>query len=55
MKLHDSAGSPFVRNVMVVAHEHGLVNRIDLAPTTVGPVRANDALAAESPLIPPPS
>jgi glutathione S-transferase len=55
MKLRHSAGSPFVRKVMVVAHEHGLVNRIDLVPTTVNPIQANDALAPENPLMKVPS
>jgi glutathione S-transferase len=40
---------------MVVAHEHGLVNRIDLVPTTVNPIQANDAFAPENPLMKVPS
>jgi glutathione S-transferase len=40
---------------MVVAHEHGLVGRIELVPTTVSPVQANEALAPENPLMKVPS
>jgi glutathione S-transferase len=40
---------------MVLAHEHGLVGRIELVPTTVSPVQANDALASENPLMKVPS
>lgn len=39
MKLRHAAGSPFVRKVMIVAHELGLVGRLELLPTMVSPVR----------------
>jgi len=55
MKLRHAAASPFVRKVMVVAHEHGLVDRIELVPTSVSPVQANDTLAPENPLMKVPS
>src|SRR5580692_1017091 len=55
MKLRHAAGSPFVRKVMVIAHDLGLVGRIELLPTTVSPVQANDNLAAENPLMKVPS
>jgi glutathione S-transferase len=55
MKLRHSAGSPFVRKVMVVAHEHGLVGRIELLPTTVSPIQANESLSPENPLMKVPS
>jgi glutathione S-transferase len=55
MKLRHAAGSPFVRKVMVVAHEHGLVDRIELLPTTVSPLQANESLAPENPLMKVPS
>jgi len=55
MKLRHAAASPFVRKVMVVAHEHGLVDRIELVPTTVSPVQANESLAPENPLMKVPS
>jgi glutathione S-transferase len=55
MKLRHAAASPFVRKVMVVAHEHGLVDRIELVPTTVSPVQTNESLAPENPLMKVPS
>src|SRR5207237_10697175 len=55
MKLRHAAASPFVRKVMVVAHEHGLLDRIELVPTAVSPVQANDSLAADNPLMKVPS
>ena len=51
MKLRHSPGSPFVRKVMVVAHEHGLAGRIEIVPTTVSPTEANASLAPENPLM----
>ncbi len=55
MKLRHAAASPFVRKVMVVAHELGLADRIELVPTTVSPVQANASLAADNPLMKVPS
>ena len=55
MKLRHAAASPFVRKVMVVAHEQGLLGRIELVPTNVSPVQANASLAAENPLMKVPS
>jgi glutathione S-transferase len=55
MKLRHAAASPFVRKVMVLAHEHGLIGRIELVPTTVSPVQANADLAGENPLMKVPS
>ena len=55
MKLRHAAASPFVRKVMVVAHEHGLADRVELVPTTVSPVQANESLAPENPLMKVPS
>ena len=55
MKLRHTPRSPFVRKVMVVAHEHGLVDRIELVPTSLSPVQGNDALALENPLMKVPS
>lgn len=51
MKLRHAAASPFVRKVMVVAHELNLLERIELLSTTVSPVQVNDSLAAENPLM----
>jgi glutathione S-transferase len=40
---------------MVLAHEHGLTDRIELVPTSLSPVQGNDALALENPLMKVPS
>jgi glutathione S-transferase len=55
IKLHHSPGSPYVRKVMICAHELGLLGRIELVPTVVSPLQANDALAPENPLMKIPS
>jgi len=55
MKLRHAAASPFARKVMVAANELGLVDRIELMPTSVSPIQANDGLAAENPLMKVPS
>ena len=55
MKLRHSPRSPFVRKVMVVAHEHGLVDHIELLPTALSPVEGNAELARENPLMKVPS
>ena len=55
MKLRHAAASPFVRKVMVLAHEQGLLGRIELVATAVSPVQTNDSLAAENPLMKVPS
>jgi glutathione S-transferase len=55
MKLRHAAASPFVRKVMVAAHELGLIQRIELVPTSVTPIRANEQLAPENPLMKVPS
>jgi hypothetical protein len=39
MKLRHAAASSFVRKVMAPAHEHGLLGRIELVPTSVSPIR----------------
>jgi len=51
MKLRHAAASPFVRKVMLVAYEHNMAGRLELVPTTVSPVQANDTLAPENPLM----
>jgi glutathione S-transferase len=50
MKLLYSATSPYVRKVLVLAHEIGLADRIALVPVTVTPVTVNDTVAAANPL-----
>src|SRR6516164_1687888 len=55
MKLRHAAASPFVRKVMVAAHELALAGRIELEPTNISPIRANATLARENPLMKVPS
>jgi glutathione S-transferase len=55
MKLRYSPASPYVRKVMIVAHETGLADRIEKVTTAVVPVKANDELKAENPLVKLPS
>jgi glutathione S-transferase len=50
MKLHWSPRSPFVRKVMIVAHELGLTDRITLLRTVVATTRPHLPLMAENPL-----
>lgn len=50
MKLFFSASSPFVRKVMVVAHEVGLADRIELVPSGAHPVDRNAVIRADNPL-----
>jgi glutathione S-transferase len=51
MRLRYSPTSPFVRKVMVVAFETGLVERIERIPTSVAPTTPNDEVARENPLV----
>jgi glutathione S-transferase len=51
MKLRYSATSPYVRKVMVLALETGLAGRIEKIPTAVVPVKPNDELKGENPLV----
>jgi glutathione S-transferase len=50
MKLHWSPRSPFVRKVMIAAHELGLADRIALTRTLVAMTEPNHALLRENPL-----
>jgi glutathione S-transferase len=50
LKLHWSPRSPFVRKVMVAAHELGLVDRIDRVRTVVRMTRPNTDLLPDNPL-----
>ena len=51
MKLLYSQTSPYVRKVLVLAHETGLADRLELVPVTVAPVTPNPGVAAENPLV----
>ncbi len=50
MKIYFSAASPYVRKVMVVAHELGLVGRIERLPSAAGPVARDATIRKDNPL-----
>lgn len=50
MKLYWSSRSPFVRKVMVFAHEAGVADRIDCVRTIVAPTKPNPDVMAANPL-----
>jgi glutathione S-transferase len=50
MKLHWSPKSPYVRKVMVCAHELGIVDRIELVRSVAAMLKPNAALMADNPL-----
>ena len=50
MKLFFSPTSPYVRKCMVVAHEVGLVGRIELLPAAAHPVTRDPTIIASNPL-----
>lgn len=50
MKLHWSPRSPFVRKVMIAAHERGLVDRLDCARTVVETAKPHATLMHDNPL-----
>jgi glutathione S-transferase len=50
MKLTYSAGSPFARKVRIAAIELGLIDKIELVPTTVAPATPNDEYSKITPL-----
>ena len=50
MKLHWSPRSPFVRKVMVVAHELGLTDRITCVRTVAAMTRPHAELMRDNPL-----
>jgi glutathione S-transferase len=50
MRLHWSPRSPFVRKVMIAAHELGLADRIDCVRTVVRMTQPNAELLPENPL-----
>jgi glutathione S-transferase len=50
MKLHWSPKSPYVRKVMVCAHELGVVDRIELVRSVAAMLKPNAALMADNPL-----
>lgn len=50
MKLYWALMSPFVRKVMVVAHETGTVEKLELVETSVSMAEVNPALQIDNPL-----
>src|SRR5215831_13441620 len=50
MKLHWSPRSPFVRKVMIVAHERGLVDRLTCARTVAAMTTPHPELMRDNPL-----
>ena len=50
MKLFHVGSSPFVRKVMVVAHEVGLVDKLELLDGGTTPIEANPILAKANPV-----
>ena len=50
MKLHWSPRSPFVRKVMIVAHETGLVDKLSLVRTVAASTRPHAELMRDNPL-----
>ncbi len=50
MRLHWSPRSPFVRKVLIAAHEAGIARRIELLRTVVAPTAPNPALLRDNPL-----
>jgi len=50
MKLHWSPRSPFVRKVMIVLHETGLVDRVECVRNVVGMNQPNEHVLIDNPL-----
>jgi glutathione S-transferase len=50
MKLAFSPGSPFARKVRIAAIELGLIDKIELVPTTLAPTQANDEYSKINPV-----
>ena len=50
MKLHWSPRSPFVRKVMIVAHELGLTDRLDCVRTVAATAQPHEGLMRDNPL-----
>lgn len=50
MKIFFSQSSPYVRKVMIVAHEVGLADRIEKLPSAAHPVKRDDTIRAANPI-----
>jgi glutathione S-transferase len=51
MKLYINKASPFARKARILAHEAGIADRIEEIDIVVSPVKTNEVLARENPLI----
>lgn len=49
MKLYFSPASPYVRKVMVAAHEKGLADRIELLPSAASPINRDKTIVRSNP------
>ncbi|MBA1154589.1 glutathione S-transferase [Microvirga mediterraneensis] len=49
LKLFHSPASPYVRKVLVSAHEKGVENQIELLPSAAGPVKRDQAIVSHNP------
>ena len=50
LRLHWSPKSPYVRKVMIIAHELGLVERLELVRSVAAMLRPNERLMQDNPL-----
>lgn len=50
MRLYFSPASPFVRKVLVCAHEHGIAGKIEHLPSAAHPVDTDKTIAGDNPL-----
>lgn len=51
MKMYVNQASPFARKARILAREAGIADRIEEIETIVSPVKANEALARDNPLV----
>ncbi|WP_262031630.1 glutathione S-transferase N-terminal domain-containing protein [Microvirga sp. Mcv34] len=49
LKLFYSPASPYVRKVLVSAHEKGVANKIELLPSAAGPVKRDQTIISHNP------
>ena len=49
LKLFHSPASPYVRKVLVSAHEKGIANKIELLPSAAGPVKRDQTIIPHNP------
>ncbi len=50
LKLHYSPLSPYARKVLLLAHERGLADQVELVQTAVSPTQPNDGYVVTNPL-----